>query len=71
VIEPCIPRAWPGYEIEFAYFLSRYQISVANPHGVSHGVVSAELDGQLLTGPGAIVPLSVDGRTHRVRVILG
>ncbi len=71
VIEPCIPRAWPRYEIDFAYRTSRYEIVVENPQGVSRGVVSAELDGQPLAGPGATIPLADDGGTHQVKVILG
>ena len=61
-IEPCIPRAWPRYEIDFAYHSSRYEIAVENPHGVSQGVVSAELDGQALRGPGRDDPA---GRRRR------
>ena len=71
VIDPCIPRAWPRYEIDFAYHSSKYEIVVENPHGVSRGVLSAELDGQPLTGPGATIPLADDGATHQVKVILG
>jgi cyclic beta-1,2-glucan synthetase len=71
VIEPCIPRAWPRYEIDFSYHSSRYSIEVENPHGVSRGVVSAELDGQPLAGPGATIPLVDDGQTHHVKVVLG
>ena len=71
VIEPCIPRAWPRYEIDFSYHSSRYSIEVENPHGVSRGVVSAELDGEPMAGPGATIPLVDDGQTHRVKVVLG
>ena len=39
-IDPCIPRAWPGYEIDFRYHSARYEIVVENPHGVSRGVVA-------------------------------
>jgi cyclic beta-1,2-glucan synthetase len=70
-IEPCIPRAWPRFEIDFAYHSARYEIAVENPHSVNRGVLSAELDGQALEGPGAIVPLVDDGQTHQVKVILG
>ena len=69
-IEPCIPRAWPGYEIDFRYHSSRYEIVVENPHGVCRGVVSAELDGETLPD-GHNVPLVDDGVTHRVKIILG
>ncbi len=71
LVDPCIPRAWPGYEIDFRYRSARYEIVVENPQGVSRGVASAELDGQALAGPGAAVPLADDGATHRVRVVLG
>ena len=71
VIDPCIPRAWPSYELDFRYHSTRYEIVVENPRGVSRGVSSVELDGSRLEGDGARVPLADDGATHRVRVILG
>jgi cyclic beta-1,2-glucan synthetase len=70
MLDPCIPRAWPGYEIDFRYHSARYEIVVENPQGVSRGVASSELDGQALTGDGAI-HLVDDGKTHHVRVVLG
>ena len=69
-IDPCIPRAWPGFEIDFRYHSARYEIVVENPHGVCRGVVSAELDGETLPD-GHNVPLVDDGVTHRVQIILG
>ena len=70
LIEPCIPRAWPGYEIDFRYHSTTYAIVVENPLGVSRGVASLELDGQALpVGDG--IPLADDGISHRVRVVLG
>ncbi len=71
LLDPCIPRAWPGYEIDFRYHSARYEIVVENPQGVSRGVASSELDGQALTGGRASIPLADDGATHRVRVVLG
>jgi len=71
LLDPCIPRAWPGYEIHFRYHSARYDIVVENPQGVSRGVASSELDGQALTGGGAAIPLADDGATHQVRVVLG
>jgi cyclic beta-1,2-glucan synthetase len=71
VIEPCIPRAWPRYEVDFAYHGSRYEIEVGNPNGASRGVVSVELDGHILPGPGATIPLIDDGGVHRVKLVLG
>ena len=71
LVSPSIPRAWPGYEIDFRYHSSRYEVVVENPHGVSGGIASAWLDGQVLDGPGAAIPLTNDGTTHRVRIVLG
>jgi cyclic beta-1,2-glucan synthetase len=71
LLDPCIPRAWPRYEIDFRYHSARYEIVVENPQGVSRGVASSELDGQALPGAAAAIPLVDDGATHKVRVILG
>ncbi|HEX7431918.1 MAG TPA: glycosyl hydrolase family 65 protein, partial [Candidatus Limnocylindrales bacterium] len=71
VLDPCIPRAWPRYEIDFRYHSARYEIVVENPQGVSRGVASSELDGGVLPSGGATIPLVDDGATHHVRVVLG
>ncbi len=68
-VDPCIPRAWPRYEIDFRYHSSRYRLSVENPRGAMRGVTSISLDG----GPvaGREIPLTDDGREHRIEVVLG
>jgi cyclic beta-1,2-glucan synthetase len=71
VIDPCIPRSWPAFDVEFVHRTARYQIHVENPRGVCRGVTSLELDGAALSAEGARVPLVDDGATHRVRVVLG
>jgi len=71
LLDPCIPRAWPHFEMDFRYHSARYEIVVENPQGVSRGVASSELDGQPLPGGAAAIPLVDDGATHKVRVILG
>ena len=70
VVDPCIPRAWPGFEIDFRYHSARYEIVVQNPAGVSRGVASIELDGAALDC-GTPIPLADDGITHHVRIVLG
>src|ERR687897_946940 len=45
-IEPCIPRSWREYEINYRFGSSRYQIKVENPHGLSRGVAGVEGDGE-------------------------
>jgi cyclic beta-1,2-glucan synthetase len=71
LMDPCIPKAWPGFAITFRYGGSRYDIKVENPAGVCRGVVLAELDGVALPGNQAKIPLRGDGSTHSVKVVLG
>jgi cyclic beta-1,2-glucan synthetase len=71
LLDPCVPKAWFGYEITFRYRSARYDITVENPHSVSRGVTRVELDGAALPGTRAPIPLADDGTTHKVRVILG
>ena len=44
-VDPCIPDAWPGFEMTFRYRSAVYEISVSNLAGVSRGVAAATLDG--------------------------
>lgn len=71
-LDPCIPRNWPGFEIVFRYRSARYEIAVENPRGVCRGVFSVTLDGKLMAeSKEVLVPLTDDGATHRVSLILG
>jgi len=70
VVDPCIPRAWRGFEMVFRYRSARYDIVVENPRGVSRGVSSVEVDGVSLDGELSIMLLD-DRKTHRVRIVLG
>ena len=67
-IDPCIPRTWRDYEVVFAPAGAHYRIEVANPDGVSRGVIRVELDGSPVTGD---IPIVRDGVSHTVRVTLG
>jgi cyclic beta-1,2-glucan synthetase len=71
LLDPCIPPKWRGYEITLKYRSARYEISVENPRGVSRGVTYLELDGAALRDISRHIPLTDDGTTHRVRVVLG
>ena len=68
-IDPCIPSAWPGFEVTFKKPRVDYRIVVENPDHVCRGVVRIEVDGEVLAGSG--VTIVEDGRRHEVRVILG
>ncbi len=70
-IEPCIPRHWPGFELDYHHRgRTRYEVRVENPHGACRGVAQVELDGRQLAASEAIA-LIEDGRTHHLRVVLG
>lgn len=70
-LDPCIPRAWQSFEMLFRYHSARYEITVENPHGVTRGVSSIELDGASLAGNTTHIELAADGAAHRLRVVLG
>jgi cyclic beta-1,2-glucan synthetase len=71
VLSPCIPAAWPGFQIDFKYRSAHYTIQVENPHGVSRGIARAELDGQVLGCAETGITLTDDGANHILRVVLG
>jgi cyclic beta-1,2-glucan synthetase len=68
-IEPCVPRWWRDFEITYRRGRTTYRIKVENPLGVSRSVATVELDGALQTADE--IPLTDDGQTHIVRVVLG
>ena len=70
-IDPCIPRAWPGFEITYKHGRSRYRIAVENPRGVSTGVSRATLDGREMSGTPCEIALVDDGTYHYARITLG
>jgi cellobiose phosphorylase len=73
VIDPCIPTAWPGFEMTLRYRGAVYEISVRNPSGASRGVVAAQFDGapQAVSLGKALLPLSTDRGGHAILVTMG
>jgi cyclic beta-1,2-glucan synthetase len=69
-LDPCIPKAWPRFDMEFRYHSARYHIAVDNPSGVSKGVHSAALDGKSIRA-GAPIHLIDDGAAHTIHIVLG
>jgi cyclic beta-1,2-glucan synthetase len=68
-IDPCVPRWWREFEITYRRGRTTYRIKVENPLAVHRGVATLELDGALQTV--AEIPLTDDGQTHAVRIVLG
>ncbi len=69
VVDPCIPRRWSGFEMEYRDGDTLYRIRVENPKGVSRGVETVEIDGA--PAAGKRVCREHDGKTHEVVVRLG
>ncbi len=71
IMDPCVPKSWPAFDIAFQYHSARYKIAVTNPHGVCRGVSRVTLDGEVLQTNSAEIPLVDDGSDHIVEVVLG
>lgn len=71
VLDPCIPRAWPRYDMSLACGAARYEIRVDNPDGVSRGVAVATLDGAVIAERPLRLPFIDDGASHRIQLTLG
>jgi cellobiose phosphorylase len=68
-IDPCIPQGWREFEITYRRGRTVYRIKVANPQALHRGIASVEMDGSILEGNE--IPLSDDGTTHSVNIVLG
>ncbi|HEU4510269.1 MAG TPA: glucoamylase family protein [Pyrinomonadaceae bacterium] len=66
-IDPCVPRWWRDFEITYRRGRAVYRIKVENPLGVSRGVVSVEVDGEIKDS----IELVDDEKTYQVRITMG
>lgn len=75
VLQPCVPDEWPSFQIDYRDPKSKtvYRIEVENPSGCAERVISALLDGEVIsTDEGqARLPLLNDQALHHVLVIMG
>jgi cyclic beta-1,2-glucan synthetase len=69
-IDPCIPRAWNGFELTFKHGSSRYRIEIKNRRGARKGLIQATLDGQAMQGEVCEIKLVDDGRYHYAKLTL-
>jgi len=69
VVSPCIPRVWEGYSVRRKFRNATYDIHFENPDQVDQGVRLVEVDGKRIEG--STLPDFADGKTHKVRVVLG
>ena len=68
-VNPCIPRDWTGFKVDYRFGGTHYKISVENPQGRNQGVRQIFLDGNLLQD--GSIPLADDGQPHEVRIVMG
>ena len=68
-VEPCIPKEWREYEINYRFGKTMYHLLVQNPYNASNGATTLTLDGKLLEDEKIV--LEEDGREHKVVVTLG
>ena len=70
-VDPCIPGAWPGFEIALRHRSARYEIRVENPNGVSRGIAFARCDETELKERPLRLRLADDSSTHQLLIRLG
>ena len=68
-IDPCIPRAWPGFTMTRVFRGRTVKITVKNPNGVCRGVRSLVIDGKPVEG--ALAPLDRIRDGSRIVATLG
>ena len=67
--DPCIPKEWVGFALEYRHGETVYAIEVRNASRTGRGVREVRLDGAML--PEGRIPLVDDGRRREVVVELG
>lgn len=70
LIEPCIPKSWPGFEATFRFKSATYHIVVVKPIGVTGVVAKVSLNGRDCAGNHGKIALEDDGGHHDVLVLM-
>ncbi len=68
-MDPCIPKAWPGFKVAYRFGKTCYQISIENTQSVNRGVDQVLLDGKIMRD--GLIPLVDDGMEHVVHIVMG
>ncbi len=68
-IDPCIPRAWDGFNITRHFRGATYDIRITNPQHVSKGIKLLTIDGKEFIGN--VLPIFSDGKIHKVEAVMG
>ena len=68
-IDPCIPKEWEEYKINYSYKKSKYEIVIKNPNGVNRGVKEITIDG--IRAEENMIELKSDKEKYHVEVLMG
>lgn len=68
IIDPCIPKRWHQFSIQYTFEETTYDIQVTNPEGISRGVVYIKMNGIQLNE--AKIPMVGGQGIQRVDVVM-
>ncbi|CDF58408.1 Cyclic beta-1,2-glucan synthase [Thermobrachium celere DSM 8682] len=68
IINPCIPKTWPEYDMVYTLNETVYNIKVINKNSKCTGVEKIELDGNILNQN--YIPVLNDKKTHNITVYM-
>jgi cellobiose phosphorylase len=68
-IDPCVPKMWETYQIDYQFGNTTYHIEVKNQQKQDSSVQQIMIDDKILDGEK--ISLLDDGKQHEVIVILG
>jgi cellobiose phosphorylase len=68
-IDPCVPKEWKRFSIKRVFRGATYKIDVDNPKGLNKGVRELRVDGKRYIGN--LIPVFKDGKTHRIKIVMG
>ncbi len=66
-VEPCVPNAWPSFDIVYRFGGATYDITVGDPAGIRRRGAAVTVDGALVQD--GIISLVDDGKRHAVVVV--
>ena len=69
LIDPCIPKAWPGFKARRRFRGRELDIEVKNPRGLNRGVSHLLVDGTRIEG--SLLPSALLPKAKRIVAILG
>ena len=70
-LDPCIPKAWPGFTLSLRHGSARYDIQVENPDGAGRGIAFASVDESVIAARPLRLTLTKGNALHRLLVRLG